>query len=103
MQQQRFANEIVYSKDPKNKQLSDLVCNKGLYLDKYGLLRSGGRHDKCDAYNRDVTNPILLTKTHDLTKLVIEDSHRCQHLGIDATWFDWRVLGFLKQDNQLKI
>ena len=62
MQQQRFANEIVYLKDPKNKQLPDLVRNKSLYLDNYGLLRSGGRHDKCDAYNREVTNPILLAK-----------------------------------------
>ena len=44
MQQQRFANEIVYLKDPKNKQLPDLVRNKSLYFDKYGLLRSGGRH-----------------------------------------------------------
>ena len=95
MQQQRFANEIAYLKDPKNKQLPDLVCNKSLYLDKYGLLRSGSRHDKCDAYDRDVTNPILLAMDHDLTKLVIEDSHRkCQHLGIDATVNMVRLAGF---------
>ena len=95
MQQQRFANEIVYLKDPKNKQLPDLVRNKSLYLDKYGLLRSGGRHDKCDAYDRDITNPILLAKDHDLTKLVIEDSHRrCQYLGIDATVNMIRLVGF---------
>ena len=59
MQQQRFANEIAYLKDPKNEKLPDLIRNKSLYLDKYGLLRSGGRHDKCDAYDRDVTIPIF--------------------------------------------
>ena len=105
MQQQRFGNEIMYLKDPKNNQLPDLVRSKSLYLDKYGLLRSSGRHDKCAAYDKDVTNPILIAKDHDLTKLVIEDAHRrCQHLGIDATvkMIRFQDLKFLKQGKLLR-
>ena len=95
MQQQRFDKEISFLLDSNNKQIPELVINKNLYIDKYCILRSAGRHDKCDAYDRDITNPILLAKDHDLTKLIIEDCHRkCQHLGIDATVNMIRLSGF---------
>ena len=81
MQQQRFDKEILFLIDSNNKQIPELVINKNLYIDKYCILRSAGRHDKCDVYDRDITNPILLAKDHSLTKLIIEDCHRkCHHL-----------------------
>ena len=46
--------------------MPELVRNKNLYIDKYGILRSDGRHAKCDVYDRDITNPILLAKDHSL-------------------------------------
>ena len=95
MQNQCFPDELAYLKDPRAKQVPNLVSNLNLFIDEYGVLRSDGRSGKCTKFEYDLVNPVLLAKDHDLTKLIIEDCHvRCQHLGIGSTLTKLRMSGF---------
>ena len=95
MQSQCFSIELSYLKDPRNKQVPNLVSSLNLFIDKDGILRSDGRSGKCNQYEYDLINPILLAKDHDLTKLIIQDCHeKCQHLGIGSTLTKVRMSGF---------
>merc|ERR1739842_11157 len=50
---------------------------------------------KADAYEYDVLHPILLSKDHHLTQLIIEEAHsKVQHLGIGSTLNKVRLSGF---------
>ena len=96
MQQQSFSKELEFLKDSKSfKTVPDLVNNLNLFLDENGLIRSSGRISKSQELNFDLANPILLSKNHDLSNLIIKYSHlRCKHLGISATLTKLRMLGF---------
>ena len=95
MQRQGFSDELEYLKKPDSKEVPSLVRNLNLVLDEFGILRSDGRSGKCEAFEYDLVNPILLAKDHSLTKLIIEDCHyQCQHLGIGSTLNKVRMAGF---------
>ena len=95
MQSQSFPEELAYLRDPKNKQVPNLVSNLNLFIDEFGVLRSDGRSGKCSNFEYDLINPILLAKHHDLTYLIIKDCHeKCQHLGIGSTLNKVRMSGF---------
>ena len=95
MQKECFPDELEYLQNPQNKDVPNLVSSLNLFIDKSGVLRSDGRSGKCDAYEYDLVNPILIAKNHDLTKLIIEDCHlKCQHLGIGSTLNKVRMSGF---------
>ena len=46
VQQQRFAEEIGFLKDPCDKPVPDLIRNYNLFLDKFGTVRSDCRVGK---------------------------------------------------------
>lgn len=95
MQSQSFPTELEYLSNPNGKKVPNLVNNLNLVFDEYGVLRSDGRSGKCNAFEFDLVNPILLAKDHNLTKLIIEDCHyQCQHLGIGSTLTKVRMSGF---------
>ena len=95
MQSQCFPDELAYLQNPNNKQIPNLVSNLNLFVDDHGVLRSNGRSGKCDQYEYDLINPIILAKDHNLTRLIIEDCHvKVQHLGISATLTRVRMSGF---------
>ena len=95
MQSQEFEEELKFLKSKENKNPPNLVKSLNLFLDKEGILRSYGRIEKTQIYNYDLFNPILLAKTHNLTKLFIIKAHEsCKHLGISATLNNLRLSGF---------
>ena len=71
MQSQCFPEELAYLKDPANKQAPNLVTNLNLFIDEHGVLRSDGRSGKCNQFEYDLINPILLAKDHDLSLIHI--------------------------------
>ena len=70
--------------------------NLNIFIDpNNGLVRSDGRIGKTTYFDDNVVNPILLAKTHLLTKLIVEDSHKkVRHLGLQATLNQIRLAGF---------
>lgn len=96
-QSEAYANEIKYLSNPPacSDKVPDLVKNLNLFFDESGLLRAGGRLNKCDSLNFSVRNPILLPKISPLTNLIISDSHqKCMHLGTNSTLAAVRNEGF---------
>ena len=90
-----FVNEIEFLKDPRDKQIPDLVRNFNLFLDHNNIVRSDCRVGKSEYFAYEVLNPILLPKVHHLTNLIILDAHsRIKHLGIQATLNKVRLNGF---------
>lgn len=72
----------------------------GLFLDKVGVWRCGGRLSNSDL-SLSTQNPILLDKTHHLTTLIARDAHkRVLHNGVQETLaelrsFYWVIRGRL--------
>ena len=96
MQEKCFPNELVFLKDPQNKNVPALVNNLNLFLDDDGIIRTKGRISKTLVFDYEITNPILLAKNHHLTELIIIDAHkRCKHLGIQTTLNKVRLSGYL--------
>src|SRR5678815_3807470 len=59
------------------------------------ILRSKGRISKCTYFNYDIKNPILLSRYHHFTTLLILKAHKkMQHLGLDSTLNYIRNQGF---------
>ena len=73
MQSQCFDKELAYLRSPDSAGVPDRIRDMNLFLDSKGILRSSGRMGKIDCLLSDVINPIVLGKSHDLTKLIIED------------------------------
>ena len=95
VQQQCFAQEIEFLKDPRDKSVPELIRNYNLFLDKFGTVRSDCRVGKNVFFDYEVLNPILLPKNHKLTSLIIIDAHnRVKHLGIQSTLNKVRISGF---------
>ena len=65
MQKQAFPNELEYLLNPKPNKAPDLVRNLNLFLDHEGIIRAGeGRLGKCEAFDYELKNHILLSKKH---------------------------------------
>ena len=59
------------------------------------FLRTRGRIAKTNYYDYNIINPILLSKKHHLTKLIVSDCHlACKHLGLQTTLNMVRLKGF---------
>ncbi|RXG62299.1 hypothetical protein Avbf_09815 [Armadillidium vulgare] len=76
-----YSKEIEFLKsDPKNSD---------------GILRSKGIISKCTYFNYDVHNPVILSRFHYFTTLLILRSHqKVQHLGVDSTLTHIRNQGY---------
>ena len=97
MQSSSFPHEIKFLTSIQNKKQSvpQLVNDLNLFMDDNGLIRSRGRIAKTLAYNYDVLNPILLSKNHHLSKLIIMHVHsKCMHLGLQTTINMLRTTGY---------
>ena len=95
MQSTCFATEIDFLENPTNKQLPHLVDHLNLFLDPDNILRCKGRIGRCNYFNYDVLNPILLSRNHYFTSLYIMDAHeQCKHLGVNSTLNFIRLDGF---------
>ncbi len=95
MQSFCFNKEIIYLKNPNNKNVPVLVKDLNLFLDEKGLIRSKGRISKNLDFDYEVINPILLARDNHITSLIINDCHqKVKHLGISATINKVRMSGF---------
>ena len=97
MQLQCFQNELQYLLNNNNSNIkpTNLIYNLNLFLDNNGIIRTAGRIDKTQSYDYEILNPILLHKSHTLTKLLIKYYHeKVKHLGIAATLTKVRLSGF---------
>ena len=95
MQSVCFSDEIDFLKKPDKKQIPHLVDHLNLFLDPNNVLRCKGRLGRCNYFNYDVLNPILLSKNHHFTKLYIMYAHeQCKHLGINSTLNLIRMNGY---------
>lgn len=93
-QQACFSEEIRFLTNP-TKSTPSLVNTLKLFLDKDGLLRSKSRLDKASSLEQSETNPILLPKSHPLSKLIIlHFHHRMDHLSTASTLLKLRQSGF---------
>ena len=67
----------------------------GAFKDEEGLWRCGGRNSNAEV-PFDVKHPILLTRQHTFTRLVVKRAHeRLQHSGVKETLTELRskILG----------
>ncbi len=72
-----------------------LAYKYNLFLDQIELLRSKTRISKNMKLSYDCINPIVLSNTHPITKLIILKAHEeCSHLGVNATLCTLRRKGF---------
>ena len=103
MQEESFPEEIKFLKNlnKSNTKINEktnvpkLIKDLNLFLDDNNLLRCQGRIGKCNFYSYEVQNPILLSKSHYLTKLIVEDQHvRCKHMGLGTTLTELREKGY---------
>lgn len=93
MQKLYFSDELLYllslnelSETAKMPAVPRRVENLNLFLDPDNLIRSRGRIAKCNVYNYDQTNPILVSSDSYMCELLIWKSHlSCQHLGLQST------------------
>ena len=71
-----------------------LVSNLNLFLDKCGIIRSGGRLGKSDV-SYEINNPILVSQKSPLAAALVWDSHYlCKHMGSSTTWSVLRNAGW---------
>ena len=66
-----------------------------MFLDHEGIIRAGeGRLGKCKAFDYELKNPILLSKNHVLTNLIIHDCHeKVKYLGLTTILRKIRMSG----------
>ena len=100
MQKESFGTEISYLKarekgeTTKSTMVPKLLNSLNGFLDETGTLRCRGRLSKLNKYSYAVHNPVLLSKDHRLTVLMINDQHRrCKHLGAGTTLTELRESG----------
>ena len=96
MQSQCFAQELDFlNSEVKSESVPCLVKDLNLFLDGEGVIRCKGRLSKLNFYSYNVINPVLLSKHHLLTKLIVRAQHeRCKHLGVGSTLMQLRENGF---------
>ena len=95
MQRDAFPSELSYLKDPEGAEVPPLVKQLNLFLDDNGVIRTKGRIDKNVTLTYDVVNPILMSKQHHLTRILIYYAHcKVMHMGLQSTLSFLRMHGF---------
>src|SRR5678816_4185452 len=99
MQQESFPVELRFLREIQSGSTSskppDLVSRLNFFLDDLGLIRSKGRLSRTNYYSFEIVNPVVLSKSHHLTTLIVRDAHvSCKHLGIQATLTFIRLKGY---------
>ena len=100
MQKESFSAELKFLQACEQNETSSQTAPKLLrdvngFVDEAGLLRCRGRLSKLNKYSYAVHQPILLSKNHRLTTLMIQDQHRrCKHLGVGTTLTELRERGY---------
>ena len=95
MQSEEFSREIAYLKSPSSfDEIPKLIPKLNLFLDHKDLIRSKGRIEKNVDLKYDIVNPVVMSKSHHLTKLLIYHAH-CQsmHMGLQSTLNYLRIHG----------
>ena len=86
IQRECFKDEIEYLEGGSATNPPTYVCDLNVFIDKNGILRCRGRLAKANFYAYNVLNPILLSKRHYLTRLLVWDQHyKVKHLGVGTT------------------
>ena len=71
-----------------------LVYKLNLFLDQNDLIRSKGRIEKNADLKYNVVNPLVMSKGHHLTRLLIFYAHcQCMHMGLQSTLNYLRIHG----------
>ena len=100
MQHEDYNKEICYLSQSSGEQTSKsappmYVSNLNLVLNQDGLLSCKGRIARADFISNSVKQPILLSKSHHFTRLLVQEAHlRCKHLGVGTTLTCLREQGF---------
>lgn len=101
MQRESFPRELEFlqklqdNETPDEKTIPTLVKDLNLYLDSNSILRCKGRISKLNFYSYNTLQPILLARTHQLTKMIVNNQHlRCKHLGVGSTLMQLRENGY---------
>ena len=92
---------ITYSQSGMVKELEE-AAEKGTrryrklapVVDEEGIWRVGSRLKHHVPFTLDHKSPALLPTGHRLTLLLMEDSHRYSHSGLDGTLHRFRALGY---------
>ena len=87
MQSEDLSKEKEYLKSPSSfQEVPKLVSKLNLFLDKNDLIRSRGRIEKNVDLKYEIVNPLVMSKNHHLTKLLIHFAHcDSMHLGLQST------------------
>ena len=95
MQTEDFSKEIEYLKSPSSfQEVPKLVSKLNLFLDGNDLIRSRGRIEKNVDLKYEIVNPLVMSKNHHLTKLLIYFAHcESMHLGLQSTLNYLRIHG----------
>ena len=90
-----FSEEIAYLKSPFSfAKTPKLVSKLNLFLDQNDLIRSKGRIEKNADLKYNVVNPLMMSKGHHLTRLLIFYAHcQCMHMGFQSTLNYLRIHG----------
>ncbi|XP_076660598.1 uncharacterized protein LOC143363956 [Halictus rubicundus] len=85
LQHEHFKREIDALNSGKTLDKRSKILNLNPFLDEQGILRVGGRlHHSLLDYNQK--HPILLPRTHHVTKLIIREHHiKNYHSGVQST------------------
>ena len=95
LQAQDFLTETEYLKEPLGRSEPKRVRALDLFFDSDGLIRSRGRICRSSYLAYEAKNPILISKHHPITRLIILDCHeRCSHLGTGSTLAELRRSGY---------
>ena len=70
-----YREEIVYIESKNDLSPRSEISKLCPMLDNNGILRVSGRIRECDDIDYDTINPIILKKSHHLTKLIITEFH----------------------------
>jgi hypothetical protein len=100
MQQQSFNKELSYLDAIQNKvsveqPIPSYVNDLNLFVNKAGIMCCRGRISNSSHFNNNVLLPVLLSKQHHLTKLIVNNHHfKCKHLGVGTTLMQLREDGY---------
>jgi len=95
-QQSKFLHkEIAFLNGSEKSTVPPLVNNLNLFLDSSGLLRSGGRTEKCRKFSYGIVHPVLIPRQSFLTNLIVNNVHlELKHMGVASTLAAVRKQGF---------
>ena len=96
-----FPHEVKQLQQGKGVFSSSSLKKLDPKLDKYGVMRVGGRIERA-SIDEDIKHPILLPKQHLLTKHIVWEAHeKNQHAGIDWVHFHLRQKFWIMSSRQI--